>query len=163
LEIAMFNAEHVHKPTKSWKAPLKAKHIWEVRTRLTIDHRVRALALFNLAIDSKLRGCDLVKLRLNEVIAGVAIRTRSTVIQQETSRPVPFELTEPTRDAITNWMHVCQSAANNGSDAISLHAIESVAAQVIDHAGSSVENSNERCHYPSSRARALEKTSTSIA
>jgi Phage integrase family len=83
-----------------------------VRTRLTIDHRIRDLALFNLAIDSKLRGCDLVKLRLNDVIAGMAVRTRSTVIQQKTSRPVPFELTEPTRDAITNWMHV--RIARNG-------------------------------------------------
>jgi integrase len=109
-EIAMFDVERIPKPTKSWntgriigpKAPLKAKHIWEVRTRLTIDHCIRDLALFNLAIDSKLRGCDLVKLRLNDVIAGMAIRTRSTVIQQKTSRPVPFELTEPTRDAITN-------------------------------------------------------------
>jgi hypothetical protein len=109
LEIAMFDFERIPTPTKSWntgriigpKAPLKAKHIWEVRTRLTIDHRIRDLALFNLAIDSKLHGCDLVKLRLNDVIAGMAIRTRSTVIQQKTSRPVPFELTEPTRDAIT--------------------------------------------------------------
>jgi integrase len=90
----------------------RLKHIWEVRTRLTIDHRIRDLALFNLAIDSKLGGCDLVKLRLNDVIAGMAIRTRSTVIQQKTSRPVPFELTEPTRDAITNWMHV--RIARNG-------------------------------------------------
>jgi integrase len=119
-EIAMFDVERISKPTKSWntgriigpKAPLKAKHIWEVRTRLTIDNRIRDLALVNLAIDSKLRGCDLVKLRLNDVIAGMAIRTRSTVIQQKTSRPVPFELTEPTRNAITNWMHI--RVARNG-------------------------------------------------
>jgi integrase len=111
----MFDVEQNLKSIKSWntgriigpKAPPKAKHIWEVRTRLTIDRRVR-----DLAIDSKLRGCDLVKLRLGYVIAGIAIRTRSTVIQQKTSRPVPFELTEPTRDAITNWMHV--RVARNG-------------------------------------------------
>jgi integrase len=104
------------KPTKSLiigpKAPLKAKYIWEVRTRLNIDHRIRDLALFTLAIDSKLRGCDLVKLRLNDVITGMAIRRRSTVIQQKTSRPFPFELIEPTRNAITNWMHV--RIARNG-------------------------------------------------
>ncbi len=93
----MFDAYGNSTPARSWntgriigpKAPLKAKHIWEVRTRLTIDHRIRDLALFNLAIDSKLRGCDLVKLRLSDVIAGMAVRTRSTVIQQKTSRPVP--------------------------------------------------------------------------
>jgi integrase len=119
-EIAMFDLEGHIKSTTSWntgriigpKAPLKAKHIWEIRTRLTIDNRIRDLALFNLAIDSKLRGCDLMKLRLTDVIAGMAIRTRSTVIQQKTNKPVPFELTEPTRDAITNWMHV--RVARNG-------------------------------------------------
>jgi hypothetical protein len=80
-EIATFDVERDPKPTKSWntgrmigpKAPLKAKHIWEVRSRLTIDHRIRDLALFNLSIDSKLSGCDLVKLRLNDVVAGMAI------------------------------------------------------------------------------------------
>jgi integrase len=119
-EIAMFDAYGTQIPARPWntgriigsKAPLKAKHLWEVRTRLTIDHRIRDLALFNLAIDSKLRGCDLVKLRLNDVIAGMAVRTRSTVVQQKTSRPVPFELTESTRNAITNWMHV--RIARNG-------------------------------------------------
>jgi hypothetical protein len=82
-EIAMFNVEHTPTPIKSWntgriigpKAPLKAKHISVVRTRLTIDHRIPDLALFNLAIDSELRGCDLMKLRLNDVISGMAIRT----------------------------------------------------------------------------------------
>ena len=75
----MFDVEQSPKPTKSWntgpKAPLKVKHIWEVRTRLTIDRHSRDLALLNLAIDSKLRGCN--KLRLNDVIAGMAIRARS--------------------------------------------------------------------------------------
>lgn len=119
-EIAKFDAYGNSTPARSWntgriigpKAPLKAKHIWEVRTRLTIDHRIRDLAVFNLAIDSKLRGCDLVKQRPDDVIAGMAVRTRSTVIQRKTSRPVPFELTEPTREAITNWMHV--RVARNG-------------------------------------------------
>jgi hypothetical protein len=72
---------------------------------LTINQRIRDLALLNLAVDSKLRGCDLVKLRLKDVIPGMAIRTRSTVIQQKTSRPVPLELTEPTRDACTNCLY----------------------------------------------------------
>jgi hypothetical protein len=100
----MFDVEQSQKPTKSWntghiigpKVSLKAKHIWEVRTWLTIDHRVRDLTLFNLAIDSNW-GCDLVKLRLNDVVAGMAIRTRTVVIQQKMSRPLQFERTEPTR------------------------------------------------------------------
>jgi hypothetical protein len=82
------------------KAPLKAKHIWEIRTRLKMGSRVRDLALFNLAIDSKLRGCDVVKLRITDVMAGGAVRLHSTVVQQKTGRPVPFELTDPTREAL---------------------------------------------------------------
>jgi integrase len=119
-EIAIFDLAHDQNPAKSSstgriigpKAPLKAKHIWEIRTRLTMGSRIRDLALFILSINSKLRGCDLVKLRLNDVLTGMAIRTRSTVVQQKTSKPVPFELTEPTRDAITSWMHI--RVARNG-------------------------------------------------
>lgn len=65
---------------------------------------MRDLALFNCAIDTKLRGCDLVKLRVSDVAPGGAIRPRATVIQQKTGRPVPFEITEPTREALANWL-----------------------------------------------------------
>jgi integrase len=65
---------------------------------------VRELAMFNCALDYKLRGCDLVRLRLSDVAPGGTLRRRSTVIQQKTGRPVPFEITEPTRDAIANWL-----------------------------------------------------------
>jgi len=58
--------------------------------------------MFNLAIDSKLRGCDLVRLRVGDVALGGAVRLRTSIIQQKTGRPVPFELTDPTREALTS-------------------------------------------------------------
>ena len=79
------------------KPPLKPKHIWAIRTRLQHDGRVRDLAMFNAAIDSKLRGCDLVRLRVSDIHLGDSIRLRTTIVQQKTGRPVPFELTEPRR------------------------------------------------------------------
>jgi integrase len=88
------------------KPPLKPKHIWAIRHQLKSDRRLRDLALFNCAIDAKLRGCDLVKLRVSDVAPGGTLRDRATVIQQKTGRPVPFELTEPTRDAIVAWLNV---------------------------------------------------------
>jgi integrase len=69
------------------KPPLKPRHIWAIRTRLQLARRVRELAIFNLAIDSKLRGCDLVKLKVSDVKLGDGIRARSTVIQQKTGGP----------------------------------------------------------------------------
>lgn len=90
-------------PSKPWnsgrligpKPPLKPKHIWAIRQQLKTAHRVRDLAMFNTAIDAKLRGCDLVKLRLSNVAHGGLVRQRATIIQQKTGRPVPFEITEP--------------------------------------------------------------------
>lgn len=86
------------------KPPLKPKHIWAIRTRLRHDGRVRDLAMFNVAIDSKLRGCDLVKLRVLDIHLGDSVRLRTTIVQQKTGRPVPFELTEPTREARSAWL-----------------------------------------------------------
>jgi hypothetical protein len=63
-------------------------------------HRARDLALFNLAIDSKLRGCDLVRLRVQDVMQGSRVAPRSTTLQKKTQRPVQFEITEQTRDAL---------------------------------------------------------------
>lgn len=77
------------------KPPLKPRHIWAIRTRPQHDHGMRDLALFNLAIDSKLRGCDLVRLRISDVVLGGTVRLRTSIIQQKTGRPVPFELTDP--------------------------------------------------------------------
>jgi len=86
------------------KPPLKPKHIWAIRTRLQHEHRARDLAMFNVAIDSKLRGCDLVRLRVSDIHLGDSIRLRTTIIQQKTGRPVPFEITEPTREALVSWL-----------------------------------------------------------
>jgi len=86
------------------KPPLKPKHIWAIRHHLKTAGRVRDLALFNCAIDAKLRGCDLVKLKVSDIAPGGALRDRATVIQQKTGRPVPFEITEPTREALAAWL-----------------------------------------------------------
>jgi hypothetical protein len=82
------------------KRPLKPKEVWAIRVGLQLERRSRDLALFNLAIDSKLRGCDLVRLRVNDVCVGGQVRDRATVIQQKTGRPVQSETTEQTRAAI---------------------------------------------------------------
>ena len=78
---------------------------WAIRTRLQLSCRTRDLALFNLGIDSKLRACDLVKIRVRDVANGDRPAARANVIQQKTGRPVQFELTEPTRTAVSGWIH----------------------------------------------------------
>jgi integrase len=86
------------------KPPLLPRHVWAIRTRLQLSERVRDLALFNLAIDSKLRGCDVVSLRVEDVAPhGYAIN-RATVRQKKTGRPVKFEITEHTRQAIDDYL-----------------------------------------------------------
>jgi integrase len=86
------------------KAPLKLRDIWTIRVRLELGDRKRELALFNLAIDSKLRGCDLVQLRVRDVAHGDRIATRAIVMQQKTQRPVQFEITKPTRESTIAWI-----------------------------------------------------------
>ena len=86
------------------KPPLKLKEIWAIRIRLQLDHRTRELALFNLAIDSKLRGCDLVGLRVHDVRQGSHVAARAIIMQKKTQRPVQFEITEQTRDAVDAWI-----------------------------------------------------------
>ena len=79
------------------RPPLKQKEVWAIRIRLQLAHEVRDLALFNLAIDSKLRGCDLVKLRVCDVMQGARVSARAMVMQQKTHRPVQFEITDQGR------------------------------------------------------------------
>ena len=86
------------------KPPLKPKDIWAIRIHLQNAHAVRDLALFNLAIDSKLRGCDLVNLRVRDVAHGAQILSRTMVVQRKTQRPVQFELTEVTRTTVAAWI-----------------------------------------------------------
>jgi integrase len=95
------------------KPPLKLKDIWAIRLRLQLAGRVRDLALFNLAVDSKLRGCDLVRLRVADIAHGDTIVSRATVIQRKTGRPVRFELTEPTREAIRDWLATAHLASGD--------------------------------------------------
>jgi integrase len=82
------------------KAPLRLKEIWAIRIRLQLAARTRELALLNLAVDSKLRSCDLVKLRVRDVTHGERVATRAIVMQQKTQRPVQCEITEQTREAL---------------------------------------------------------------
>jgi integrase len=86
------------------KVPFKPKHVWAIRQQLKSAGAVRDVALFDCAIDAKLRGCDLVKLRVSDVAPGGSVRQRVTVIQQKTGRPVPFEITDPTREALSTWL-----------------------------------------------------------
>lgn len=86
------------------KPPLQPKHVWAIRTQLQLEGRIRDLALFNLAVDSKLRGCDVVRLRVEDVAPhGYAI-DRATVRQRKTGQPVKFEITEQTRQAVDVYL-----------------------------------------------------------
>ena len=87
------------------KAPLPLSEIWSIRVRLQLAGNVRDLALFNLAIDSKLRGCDLVALLLRDISHGSVIAKRAIILQKKTGRPVQFELTELTRAVVAEWVH----------------------------------------------------------
>jgi len=86
------------------KPPLRPKHVWAFRTKLQIEGRVRDLAMFNLAIDSKLRGCDVVAIRVGDIAASGYTADRATIRQKKTGRPVRFELSEQTRQAIDDYL-----------------------------------------------------------
>ena len=88
------------------KRPLRPKEVWAIRVRLQMKPGKRDLALFNLAIDSKLRGCDLVGLRVDDIAAGGRVRDRATIIQHKTGRPVQFEIMEQTRASLQEWLNV---------------------------------------------------------
>jgi len=90
------------------RPPLRLKEIWAIRIRLQLAKRARELALFNLALDSKLRGCDLVSLRVGDVAQGSRVSARAMVLQRKTQRPVQFELTEQTREAVAAWIGKAQ-------------------------------------------------------
>jgi len=94
------------------KPPLKPKEVWSIRVRLQMLGRTRDLAMFNLAIDSKLRSCDLVALRINDVVMAGSVRERAVIVQQKTGRPVQFELTEQTRETVYAW--IAQRRLNDG-------------------------------------------------
>ena len=113
---ALINTDH-----PSWnrgkiigqKPPLKLEEIWGIRTHLKMSNNIRDLALFNLALDSKLRGCDLVALKVNDISHGKQILTRSTILQKKTHRSVQFELTEKTRASIKAWIEKAKLSFND--------------------------------------------------
>jgi integrase len=86
------------------KPPFQPKHVWAIRSRLQLANRKRDLALFNVAIDSKLRGCDVVSLRVADIAPHGYALDRATVRQKKTGRPVRFELTEQTRQSIDDYL-----------------------------------------------------------
>jgi len=86
------------------KPPLKPKQVWSIRLNLQREGRLRDLAMFDVAIDSKLRGCDLVRLRIGQLVINAAARHRATIVQQKTGKPVQFELTEQTRESLIAWL-----------------------------------------------------------
>lgn len=90
--------------TVGTKRPLTQKQIWAIRFFLDREGRLRDRALFDLAIDSKLRGCDLVKITIGDLVAGTEVRTRAIVTQQKTGRPVQFELTADVRASLLAWL-----------------------------------------------------------
>jgi len=99
-------------PPRAWnrgringqKRPLQPKHVWAIRVRLELAESARELALFNLAIDSKLRGCDLVRLMVSDVYISGCIKERTSVLQSKTKQPVQFEITKGTRNSLTAWI-----------------------------------------------------------
>ena len=88
------------------KPPLKPKQVWAIRLHLQREQRLRDLAMFDLAIDSKLRGCDVVRLTIGQLAVNGTARHRATVIQRKTGQPVQFELTDQTRDSLLAWLEL---------------------------------------------------------
>ena len=98
------------------KPPLRQKHVWAIRSMLQIDRCSRELAMFNLAIDSKLRGCDVVAIKVGDIAPNGYAIDRATVRQKKTGRPVRFELTEPTRQALDNYLGKRRKSPKSPSD-----------------------------------------------
>lgn len=110
------NAVYVSSPKqKPWnkgkftgaKPPLRLKHVWSIRSKLQAEGKTRDLALFNLAIDSKLRGCDLVALRIEDITPNGYAADRATIRQKKTGQTVRFEMTEQTRQAVDQYLRTC--------------------------------------------------------
>ena len=95
------------------RPPLRPKHVWSIRTRLLVEGRIRDLALFNLAIDSKLRGCDVVAIKVEDVAPNGYTMDRATVRQKKTGRPVKFELTDQTRQAVDDYLKAAEPRNTN--------------------------------------------------
>jgi integrase len=92
------------------KLALKPVQVWGVRIRLQVARKLRDLALFDLALDRKLRACDLVALRVSDLVSGGRVRGRVMILQRKTGRPVQFEVTEQTRRSLTEWLEARRAA-----------------------------------------------------
>lgn len=116
LDIPLFSSPLRYrtgcKPTGA-KLALKPVHVWGIRIRLQVALRLRDLALFDLALDSKLRGCDLVALKVSDLLSGPGARSRVTILQRKTGRPVQFEVTEQTRRSIASWIEAKGLSTND--------------------------------------------------
>jgi integrase len=95
------------------KRPLTQKQIWAIRFFLDREQRIRDRAIFDLAIDSKLRGCDLVELKIGDLVAGAEVRSRATVVQRKTGRPVQFEIATDARSSLLAWLERRRGAIDN--------------------------------------------------
>ena len=104
------------------KKPLEPKHVWSIRVRLEIARLRRDLAIFNLAIDSKLRACDLVKLRVDDICSGTNVRRRATIVQKKTGRPVQFEITDQSRSSVEAWLPILRATGSRYLFPSRLHA-----------------------------------------
>jgi integrase len=101
------------------KKPLEPKHVWSIRE---IARSMRDLAIFNLAIDSKLRACDLVKLRLDDICSGTNLRRRATIVQKKTGRPVQFEISEQSRNSVEAWLPTLRATGSRYLFPTRIHA-----------------------------------------
>jgi integrase len=102
-------ARHEHMPWNKGKLtgakpPFRPKHVWSIRTKLQLEGRIRDLAMFNLAIDSKLRGCDVVALRVDDIAPNGYTNEQATIRQRKTGQSVRFDLTEPTRQTVDDYL-----------------------------------------------------------
>ena len=95
------------------KLALKPVHVWGIRIRLQVAGKLRDLALFDLALDSKLRGCDLTALRIADIVSASGVKSRVMILQRKTGRPVQFEVTEPTRRSLEAWIQTRELTADN--------------------------------------------------
>src|SRR5580698_3450305 len=104
------------------KKPLEPKHVWSIRVRPEIAGSRRNLAIFNLAIDSKLRACNLAKLRVDEICSGANVRRRATIVQKKTARPVQLEITEQSRNSVEAWLPILRATGSRYLYPSRLHA-----------------------------------------
>ena len=113
---ALLSSVQVVRPSRrptGAKLALKPLHVWGMRIRLQVAGKCRDLALFDLALDSKLRGCDLVALRISDLLSASAVRSRVMILQRKTGRPVQFEVTEETRRSLEAWIAAMRFAGDD--------------------------------------------------